>query len=314
MKIKYLIVFLIIGLFFISGIGGCPKKEAEGEVGAGVFAGGSNGLDINFIEYEPPASVLDDNQEPFYITVDLTNIGEYDIPAKKIIATLAGINAESFGLSSLDTILDYELIGKQKTDVGVVEGMSQPLSFDELKYKGDLDVDFSTNLYVDVCYQYQTRGSSKLCLKQKTNKISEDDACSINNPSVAIDNSGAPVQIKDVKQVGSGSNTVKVTFTIENVGNGELYPHDAFTSTCKRDLGIKDKVRVEVSTKSGIPIKCGRLDNSNKGLVKLSGQQTTLVCDVDTYRVQSSAFEEPIDIKVTYFYKESINKQITVKA
>lgn len=312
MRTKDLIIFLIIGLFFISGVAGCPKTGTESTTSTGVFAGGSEGLNIAFVNDEPPNEVF--NKEPFYISLDLTNIGEYDIPNNKVIATLAGINAESFGLKSLNTILNLGLEGKQKTEVGIIEGLKETLSFGELKHKYDLDVNFITNIYTDVCYQYQTRGESKLCLKQKTDKTDKEDACAVTNQNVPIDNSGAPIQIKDVKQVASGTNEVKITFTIENVGEGEVYPPDAFTSACKRDATNLDKLKVEVGTKSGIPIKCGRLDNTNKGVVKLSGKATTIVCSVDTYRIQESAFEEPFDIKLTYFYKEGISKQITVKA
>lgn len=309
--LKYLIVFLIIGMFFASGVAGCPKTGEEGTT-EGVFAGGTNGLNIAFVENEPPAEVF--NKEPFYISLELTNEGEYAIPANKVIATLAGLNAEAFGLKSLSRTLNIGLEGKQKTGVGIIEGLTETLSFDELKHKYELSTDFTTNVFVDVCYQYQTKGASKLCLKQKTNEINKDDACSITNSNINIDNSGAPVQIKNLKQVPSGSNLVKLTFTIENVGKGEIYPPDAFTSLCKTELGSLGKLKVEVSTKSGIPIKCGRLDNRDKGVIKLSGTSTTIVCDIDAYRVQSSAFEEPLDIKVTYFYKEGLGTKITVKA
>ncbi len=314
MRGKYLLVFLVICLFFVSGQAGCPKKGAEEEIGLGVFAGGVEGLDISFVENEPPASVLDNNEDPFYITVELKNKGEYTIPKEKIIATLSGISAELFGLSTLNAKMDYELEGKMKTDTEVLEGLTDQLSFEQAAWKSDLDVDFPTSIWVDVCYQYQTRGSSRLCLKQKPAERGTDDLCNINNAEVKIDNSGAPLQIKNVKQVASGANEIKVTFSIENKGEGEVYPPDAFTSACKKDTSILGKVKVEVSVESGIPIQCGRLDNRDSGLVKLSGKETTIVCSVDTYRVQSSAFEEPFNIKVTYFYKQGIGKDLTVKA
>ncbi len=315
MRLKYLIVFLVIGLFFVSGIGGCPKKGVEREgKSLGVFAGGSEGLDISFVEDEPPDFVLDNNQDPFLITIKLTNKGEYTIPKDKIIATLSGISADAFGMGSLNTKLSYELEGKLKTDTEVLGGLTERLSFEQSKYKYDLDVDFPTSIYVDVCYQYQTKGFCRLCLKQIASERGTDDLCDINNQNVAIDNSGAPIQIKNVKQMASGSNEIKVIFSIENKGDGEVYPPDQFSKICKRDLGNKGKLKVEVSTESGVPVSCGRLSHGDRGLVKLSGKETTLVCNINTASVQTTAFEEPFNIKLTYFYKEGIGKKITVKA
>src|SRR3989338_6074572 len=100
-KKSVLVLILMLSLFIF----GCQNATNKDSKSLGIFIGGTDGVDFSFITNEPPSSVLDNNQEPFFITLELQNKGEFTVPANKIIASITGINAEAFSLSSLNSKL-----------------------------------------------------------------------------------------------------------------------------------------------------------------------------------------------------------------
>ena len=303
-----LVLILVLSLFIF----GCQNTKKDTQ-SLGIFIGGSEGLDFSFFENQPPIKVIDNNQEPFQIALKLQNKGEYTIPSNKIIASLSGINSEAFSLSSLNSRSNIPLEGKYKSGDQVVQSSPEELQFDEALYKYDLNADFPTSIRADVCYLYETKSVSKICLKKKPVDKTIEDKCLINTDKVTTEVSSAPVKIKEVKQRSSSANAIKLTFTVINEGKGEVYGPETFTDKCSEVSQEKDKVLVEVfSASSQAGIKCSQLRDSNKGLIKLALKEKVINCDIPTTNLQEVAFEEPINIVLTYFYKSSTEKQITV--
>ena len=309
MKKRILIIFILALMLLIVG---CAK---EAETPSGPFVGGDKGLELGFVSGEPPESVFDNNQEDFDITVKVQNAGEYDIPANKVIASLSGISAVDFSISDPNVILKNPLEGSSKMNSDVIKGDEDELRFENAKYKHDLVADFSTSVRMDVCYSYQTTATTKACLKKKATQRDVDDACQVNNDNVRIDNSGAPVQITGVKEKSAGTNDVQLTFTIENKGSGITYPPDTFSNTCVRKQDKEDRLNVEVKTGSNRhSVKCSQLNNGNKGEVKLSENKRPIRCEISTSSApEGGAFEEPINIIVSYFYKNAITTPLDVQ-
>src|SRR3989344_1440153 len=108
---KKSVLVLVLLTILIAGCQGTKKEEQS----LGIFIGGLDALDFSFIEGQPPSKVLDSLQEPFFIGLKLQNKGEYEIPANKLIASISGINSDSFSLSSLNTKLSIPLEGKTKS-------------------------------------------------------------------------------------------------------------------------------------------------------------------------------------------------------
>src|SRR3989338_2951758 len=309
-KIVLVLVIVILLSLFIVGCQTGTKKEQKT---LGIFIGGSDALEFSFTEGQPPAKVLDNLQEPFFIGLNLQNKGEYEIPSNKIISSLSGINQEAFSLSSLHTKLSVPLEGKAKSGDQVIESSPEEIQFDEANYKHDLNADFPTSLRVDVCYEYKTKAVSKVCLKNKAVEKTLEDKCSVLSDSVVTEASSAPVQIKDVKQRSSAAQEIKLTFKIVNVGKGDIYPPVTFSDKCIDVSAEKNKIQVSVTSPSPkVNIKCSQLQDSNKGTTKLALGEKTISCDIPTSDLQETAFEEPVNIVLSYFYKGSIEKQITV--
>ena len=307
--IKESVVVLLILALLISG---CQTQKKD-QKSLGIFIGGKAGLEISFIENQPPPKVLDDNQDHFLITLKLLNKGEYTIPSNKVIASLSGISAEAFSISSLNSKSQVSLEGIFKSGDDVIQSSPEELQFDEASYKFDLNADFPTSLRADVCYQYQTKSVSKTCLKRKAVERNTEDKCSINSDKVETELSGAPIKIKDVKQRSSAANEIKLTFTVVNEGKGEVYSPTTFTDKCIDVSDERNKLLVEVKAPSGkADIRCSQLQDSNKGIIKLALKEKIINCNIPTSNLQEIAFEEPIEIILSYFYKESIEKQITV--
>ena len=308
-KKSVLIIIILLSLFIF----GCQNAQKKDKNSLGIFIGGTDGLEFSFAENKPPIKVLDNNQDPFKITLKLQNKGEFSIPENKVIASLSGINSEAFSLSSLNTKLNINFEGKSKSGDQVIQSSPEELQFDESEYKYDLNADFPTSLRADICYLYQTRAISKVCLKKNVVERNSEDKCIINSDNVLTESSSAPVKIKDVKQRSSGSNEIKLSFTIVNEGKGDIYPPTLFSDKCTEITDEKNRLLLEITTASGkASIKCSALKDSNKGLIKLALKEKIVNCNIPTKNFQEIAFEEPVNIALNYFYKGSIEKQITV--
>lgn len=313
MKIRgiFYVVFLVL-ILSLSGAQGCSTKETTETEELGAYVGGTSGLDISFVSEEPPETVLDNNQDLFYITLYLQNMGEYTVPAGKVIATLSGINKDAFGMKSLNTKSKSEILGKSKIGNDIVDGGVDSLQFDQANYKYDLSADFSTQLRADVCYNYQTKSLIKLCLKKNPIQRKQNDICAVTNENVDMENSGAPLQLTGVKSRGS-SDSITLTFTVENQGAGETYESNTFTDSCTVKPEKQNNVNVKVKSESGkLTANCGVLNNNDQGIVRLVDGRKTISCNIKTSSLQDTAFEEPFEITLDYFYKEAIGKDLVV--
>lgn len=306
----FYVLFLVL-LLSLSGAQGCPKEETEAV--AGVYIGGVSGLDASFVPGEPPVEVLDNKQEAFYITLSVENFGEFTVPKGKVIATLSGINKDDFGMKSLNIKSKSEIYGVSRIGTEVIEGGFEEMQFDEAKYKPDLPADFTLQLRADVCYAYQTDSLTRLCLKKNPLQRREEDVCDVTSEFIVVDNSGAPLQISDVKSVGAGVDSVIFKFVVENMGAGVVYEDNAFTDKCEFKQDKKDKVNVKVKSPSGkLDIKCGILSDKDYGVVRLIDGRKTVSCNIKTSGLQETAFEEPLEVVLNYFYKDSVGTGFTV--
>ena len=304
-----LILVILLSLFIV----GCQTGQKKEKQTLGIFIGGTDALDFSFLEGQPPSKVLDNLQEPFFIGLKLQNKGEFEIPPNKVIASLSGINSEAFSLSSLNARLSIPLEGKIKSGDQIIESSPEEIQFDEANYKHDLNADFPTSLRVDVCYEYKTKAITRVCLKKKAVEKILEDKCSVLSDSVATETSSAPLQIKEVKQRSSAAQEVKLTFKIVNQGKGDVYPPTAFSDKCTEITSDKNKLFVEVTSPSAkVNIRCSQMQDSSKGIIKLALNEKTISCSIPTSDLQETAFEEPVSIVLSYFYKGSIEKQITV--
>lgn len=310
MKKRLLLFVFLIVLAGCASLTRTQQPESEG-----AFVGGTQGLSMSFVEGEPPARVLDDGQEVFFITLMLRNEGEFTVPTGRIISSLSGISQDAFALKSLDAKSDFVLESKSKSRDATLPGGQEEISFGEAKYKPDLPADFPIDLRADICYDYQTEAVTSICLKKNVLARDElEDNCMIDNPSLKVENSGGPIQISNVNERPGGNNKVRVSFDVSNRGIGAVYEPNTFTSSCGGNEDKKDTMFVEISSTSNkYKIACSRFGNTNRGLVRLVNGVKTVNCEVDTSGLQETSFTDFLIIKSTYMYRDAVSVPITIE-
>ena len=309
MKFSYAIIpVLILALIFT----GCEPTGDTTPRRLTDYVGGVSGLAIEFEEDAPPEEVFDNNEEDFFVAINIKNEGEYTIGSGDMIASLSGINKNDFSISSLHKKSNFDLERKYEDR----EGGTDTIDFGKAKYKVDLSSDFSTKIITDVCYKYRTVAATALCLKKDSRQHKTADACLINNENPLFENSAAPIQITEVKESSSGANRIKIGFTVENKKDGSFYKPNAFSNKCIPDEAKNDKdyVYIEVTDPAGrLNFKCSALGGGNKGEVKLFDGKKQISCTLDTNGLQDTAYEQLVDIKVDYFYRGAVSQEITIK-
>jgi hypothetical protein len=305
----FLVLLVIVSLVF-TGCNNTTEKVRK----LSNYIGGNDGLTIAFSKNAPPDTVLDEKQEDFDVSLDIQNKGEYTIESGEIIATLSGIDREAFNLPSLNAKNAFQL-ERKINDRGVTrEGGRNDLTFGLATFTQDLAADFTTDIVADVCYKYRTVAVSAVCLKMNTLQLKTTDACLIDNDKVEFENSGAPVQITQVETRKSGKNSVKVTFTIENKGVGEVYVPGTFTDSCSGHEKDEARVRVSLdSPSSRLTFKCDLFNGAAAGDVKIYDKKRQVGCVIDTGSLQETAFEAVVNIQVDYVYRNAIFKQIIIQ-
>ena len=107
MKRGYIILLLVVLLIIAGCTGGTNKIEKPR-----AFIGGNDALSIKFVDDQPPKKVLDNNQEPFEITLLIKNNGEHDLIDSDIIATLSGISQQDFQMNALSVTNNFDFPGR----------------------------------------------------------------------------------------------------------------------------------------------------------------------------------------------------------
>lgn len=306
-----LIIVLLIGLIFLSGIKGCEKKEVSREG----YLGGIEGLDISFAEGEPPEKVLDANTDPFTITLLLKNKGESDISEKGIVVTLTGINKDAFQISDL-TKRNDDAITKSGLEQGkTVTGGQDEITYDA-EYRDDLPTDFIQTIGANVCYRYTTGALAKVCLRKEASARARDNDVCVIYEDKDVSNSGAPMQVMTLSERPAGTNKARVIFEIENKGLGVPYTKDTFSGGACLESGNRDnekRVNVKVTSDDDVSINCNKLDGRSEGVLRLVEGKVILSCDIDTSRLQESTFISPLEITLDYFYKDFVSQEITIE-
>ncbi len=303
-------VLLIVSLFLL----GCEAGDDELELLEGPYVGGNDGVEFAFQEDEPPQAVLDDSQQEFFITLLVRNQGEYTIPDGEAIASLSGIDAKAFGLTSMDATNTVPIQGTSNDQGFLLEGAEELLEFKPAKYVNDVAADFSVPLRADLCYGYKTEGLAHLCLKKDVVQQSIEDVCSTTNPDVDLFNSGAPIQVENLRQKAIGSDKVQISFTIRNVGSGIVYLPGSFTDSCKGQNDVKDMVHVMLDNpQDNFVPTCSSFAKTNEGDIRLVGGKKDITCTVSTSDLQDVSYQDLLIVEVSYVYRESVSTVLNVQ-
>ena len=307
--------FLFVGivLLVIALASGCTPQEGS-EVPKGPYVGGDKGLEFAFQEDEPPAKVMDDNQDPFFITLLLRNLGEYDVPIGGVVASLSGIDKNAFSLASLTVKNNIEIQGVVKDQDFVIQGAEEMIEFGDASYVTDVPADFSTILRADICYTYKTEAITNLCLKQRVLEKTLEDVCEINVPNLAGHNSGAPVKVTGLRQSSAGSNKIKVVFSVQNVGKGIVYSPGTFSNSCSGKEVNKDKLIVSLSNpQNNFNVVCNSLGGGSSGEIRMVNNKKEISCTIDTSGLQEVTYQDLLKFDLDYVYREAVTTSLVVE-
>ena len=304
-KIIFVICVLSVVIFY-----GCQEKDTGTKL-ENPFIGGTTGILIDFIEDSPPPEVYAGGDFPFDIVVKLKNDGEQKIAKEDIKVTISGINAEEFSKLEADLTQNApeNLEARRKEDGDTVD--SNPV-FTEF-YEFNRAEDFSGNTYTiraNVCYKYGTDAISKMCIRDN-NLDTEEGVCTVNEEK-KVYSSSAPVQITNFKETATAKNKVRLTFTVEHKGNGQIYKPE---SNCGKEnrRANQDKVWAEIDTGlDGLECTGLRDGTATSGYLTLYGGDHVITCTqtVDT----NSDYEKPVEIKLIYEYNDNAETSILIKS
>jgi hypothetical protein len=299
-KMKKVVWILVIALSVF--IAGCSGGGDDGTSSSSTpFIGGSQGIEINFLEGAPPSEILDDKQVDFDIVLNVENVGEQDIALKGLITTIAGIFPGDFGDVRLSKDNDDEVGSfqgvKKDLDGDKIPGGIGQIEFKGLEYQDKLQGNAEFPIQADVCYKYTTKAVGDFCMRNDVLKAASSGVCNVKG-SKPIFSSGAPIHVVSLDESAAGRNKVILKFNIKTVGGGAFYKPDTKSDggpKCQRgDFGTENRIKVKIDT-GVVGLKCSgfRTSDDKKSAtddnVRLSDGSALVTCtqsgvDVDAVK------------------------------
>jgi len=323
-----LIAFGVVLLFLISACGG--TGDVIGGAPTTPFLGGSQGLEIEFLGGNPPEEVTDTGF-PFKAIVTLKNNGEFDLRLDQVEVDLIGFLSTDFGVTQADALTklqdrnpDSELTSRKRDSEGnIIEPVE---SFVEFPGTGADDFNFGSSIAgntvfifrADVCYVYQTKGVSELCVLENLVDVADDAICDPSE-SKSVFSSGSPLGVTSFRQNVAGTDRIQFSFDVVHSGSGGVFDPDTPVN-CPKDItqrrNNEDKVKVTVNT--GIDnLNCIGLDSCGSGSVqcgniRLVNGKRTITC-TQTLGASRTDFRRNVDITVDFNYLDSTDQEVLVK-
>ncbi|MEK6886870.1 MAG: hypothetical protein AABW88_03485 [Nanoarchaeota archaeon] len=307
---KAITLFMVLLLIFVAG---CAKKTETNAAGK-AFVGGTQGLAISFLPNLPPTEVFD-TDNPFSISVKLENKGEFDIPTGAARVSITGIRAEDFRLTSNSLLKSSEEdMGAVRIDAqgNIVAGGYTTMDFPEMNYATKVSGSLSFPVRASVCYEYGTNAQGQLCVRKDLRGVTGQASVCDPNRQVPAENSGAPVQITNIRQNVAGSNKIDFFFTIKQMGTSvdSLFKKG---SKCDSALANRDVVFVEVEDPGLGTLTCSGLKDgtATSGYVTLFNGEREVRCSQIITNPEDVI--TPVKVSLTYGYKQFIDVQLKVK-
>ncbi len=277
------------------------------------FIGGTEGLKLSFQELRK--EVFDGGRDPFDITIKLDNAGESAINKDDIRIKLSGVNPSLFGKleEQLARSPDDDIVETRLDPAGNILP-SPPTTVDFTGLNHFTSITGASSIFplrAEVCYLYETRAVSKLCVLSNILNPKEGAICAINEDKQVF-NSGAPLQIQNVRESARAKDKVGFSFEVRKAGTGQVYEKK---SKCnKTDRKNENRVHITVDSKMD-GLTCTGLTSAGtkaEGFVTLFDGIKLITCTQPV--TTKTDFEQVVGISTVYDYEDFVQTELTVKS
>ena len=306
MNKRYCAIVLLLCMILL--LAACKRSgTSTGSAPRTPFIGGTLGITSNFETDNPPPEVTDDQSFAFNAIIRLKNEGEFPVDRNNIRVNLVGFDPNDFGavFDDLRDVQPDDTLDSKKRDAegNIVDGTTTFATFPKSgatfvpsQFSGNTEFTFRA----DVCYYYQTEANTKLCILKDMINIRDDSICrpsGVGTTGRTIYSSSGPVQVTNFRQSVVGKDRISFSFDIVLSNSVDIFwdrtsaitPSSGFDAACPRDARARrereSNVDVEITEIPTDPvvtnIKCGGLDNSFRGVVKLVNGRRTIICTAD---------------------------------
>ncbi len=295
MEQKKYMVMIVLGVILLLFIAGCKcEVEKEKPDEESPFIGGTEGLRIKFVPFSPPEEITDSGDLPFKAIVNLRNWGEYDLSGDDVKVSLVGFLPSEFGVSSDDEEDLYDrnptaLTGRKRDSQGnIIEPPESlvvfPSAQTNFNFEGDIAGDTLYPFRAKVCYEYQTKVQSRICVLKNLINPAYNPICEPSGEKQVF-SSCSPVTVSAFRQSVVGKDQIQFSFDIEHVGTGHVFEGTADGPDCPEDSPDRyvkeNKVKVTVDTGIKVNLRCESEEDTDGSVsldVNLVNGKRTVTC------------------------------------
>ncbi|MEM4282238.1 MAG: hypothetical protein QW559_01785 [Candidatus Woesearchaeota archaeon] len=310
MKKVMAIAGLLLALLLLSACAPLRGRQREEQL-VPDFRVGSQGLVLSFEPNLPPTRLYDD--QPFEAVLRIENRGAFDVGGAGDKVYISGFDPSIItGISTFGAQIP-KLEGKSLAQpIGLQDVVQFRGTIRDLRSKG-ID-QYRTRILGTACYGYQTIATANVCIDPDPYSLTvKQKVCTPQNVALG-GGQAAPIAVTNIQLEPSKGKT-RFRIAIANVGGGEVFkPGATYLSKCSPYAaeGLRydefDYVRLDDVSVAGrsITSTCRPAPD-----VKLSGGLATVFCELSGIP-QGSAFVSPLTITISYGYRSSVVRDITI--
>jgi len=225
-----LVIFSVISLFLIAG---CGRGDDLSSLKSSPFLQGSQGLEIEFLQGNPPDAVTDNGNFPFKAIVSVINQGEFDLEDTQVEISLSGFFPGDFGVTEADKgkLKDQNPDGdptarKKDSEGNIIEPVEVSKTFPtigtDFNYGGTLPGNRDFLFRTEACYRYRTVAVSEICVLRNMVDVTDDAPCDPGG-SKKVFSSASPIGVTSFRQSVVGTHKIQFSFDIVHQGGGDVF-------------------------------------------------------------------------------------------
>ena len=292
--------FVILTIFCTIFLSGCGSSQ--GGTSPTDYHTGNQGIVFSFMQNSPPTEVFNGDRVPF--VVEIKNQGAH--PTTPMF-WLTGYDRSIIRFSPHH----WEGATSSKRQLEARDENNPIGGYDTLEANSvsivlPEEVDsYNTNMKLTACYPYVTHASAQVCVDPDPTQ-NQDDACTTGVVSLGS-GQGGPVAVTHIEQAAS-QGKVRFTITVSNVGDGTVIEQGAVGTCTNLKQSQIDVVDVKWGTVAG-----KGFTECKPNPIRLVNGRGVVYCEASLGGLPNTAFTSLVSIEISYGYKSSISRSISIK-